>query len=300
MSGPTPEPETDGNDPTAPGSEPLPPDATMDDILARVQHLSGAPGPLEPDLGSEAALAVTPPPQKPQRRGLFAAVGGIVAVLIGIGAKVVLSLAVVGVGGQVLSTLFGGPFDRLPSSTRDGFEQRLNAAIGPDAASLSESAYADRYNALLVDGEARLDDAPLMAELTYLDTMFTKADVATCAAAARSELSSTEATFELSDKMWAGLSQAELIAHIETQISAIEAAARKAPAQRTVTADQAASAINHVFGAVGDQAAVLNDLADGKSRTDDEACGAARALHDAEIALTPADLALLARYSVSP
>ena len=312
VSGPTPTPGPRG-------SEPLPPDASMDDILARVEHLSGSPGPADPassapapsvpapapvavpDLAAEAALATAVPRAKPSRRGLFAAGGGILAVLIGIGAKILIGVVVVGVGGQVLSSLFGGPFDRLPQSTRDGFEQRLNAAIGSDAGSLSESAYAERYNGLLVDGESRLEDGPLVAELVFLDTMFRKADVATCATAARSEFSSTGATFDLSDKMWENLSQAELTRHIETQVSAVEAAARKAPPQRTVTSDQASSAINQVFGAVStDQSAILNDIAGGKTRTDQEACTAARTFHDAEAALTPADLALLARFSVSP
>lgn len=320
MSGPVPEPG-------ARGSEPLAPDASIDDILARVQHLSTASGPeveataAEPpapvapstDVSDGAAAdgegtgggwtaGTVPPSHAPRpRRRLLAAGGGILAVLLGVGAKVLIGVAVVGVGGHVLSSVFGGPFDRLPQATRDGFERRLNAAIGPDASKLSETAYADRYNAMVADGESRLEDAPLIAEVTYLTEMFDKSDVPTCATAARSEFSSTGRSFELGDKMWEMLSQTELMNHIETQISAIEAAAAKTPAQRTVSSDQADAAISRIFNVLTtDQKAILNDLTDGKTRTDQEACTTARVLHDAEARLAPADLALLARYIASP
>lgn len=296
------------------GSQPLPPDASIADILARVEHLSAAgkgdtsadavkpdgPEPLPPSLDSGGSV---PPPAKARRSlGRFAAAGGgLIAVLIGLGAKILLGVAVVGVGGHVLSSLFGGPFDRLPQATRDGFEQRLNAAIGPDAAKLSDSDYTARYNAMVGDGESRLDDGPLVQEVAFLAKMFDKADTATCAAAARSELGSKGSTFELSNKMWEGLSQAELTSHIETQVQAIEAAARKSPAQRTVSAAQANSAVSAVFVAIDTtNSAVLDDLVAGKTRSDDEACKAARALHQAEASLGQTDLNLLARYSVSP
>jgi hypothetical protein len=314
MSGPVPEPG-------ARGSEPLAPNASIDDILARVEHLSNTSGsPAEgptaeqppsaapspgvsggPTSDGSAAGTVAPSPAPRPKRRLLAAAGGILAVLLGLGAKVLIGVAVVGVGGQVLSSVFGGPFDRLPQATRDGFEQRLNAAIGPDASKLSEAKYAEQYNAMVADGESRLEDAPLIAEVTYLTKMFDKADVPTCATAARSEFSSTGSSFELNDKMWETLTQAELTNHIETQISAIEAAAAKAPAQRTVSSDQADPAISRIFNALTtEQKAILNDLTDGKTRTDEEACATARVFHDAEAALAPADLALLARYIASP
>jgi Spy/CpxP family protein refolding chaperone len=314
MSGPDPEPG-------ARGSEPLAPNASIDDILARVEHLSntsgsGAEGPpndqpasiatetaAEPAPVADGLAAGTVPPPRPARpRGrLLATAGGILAVLIGIGAKVLVGVAVVGVGGQVLSSVFGGPFDRLPQATRDGFEQRLNTAIGPDASRLSETEYADRYTALVADGESRLGDPPLIAEVTYLTKMYDKADVATCATAARSEFSSTGSSFELNDKMWETLTQAELTNHIETQIAAIEAGAAKAPAQRTVSSDQADAAISRIFNVLTtEQKAILSDLTDSKARTDEEACATARVFHDAEAALAPADLALVARYIASP
>ena len=320
MSGPDPEPG-------ARGSEPLAPNASIDDILARVEHLSNtsgsgaegppteqpastaaestsvAPSPDVPSAASYGSAAGTVPPPRPARpkRRLLATLGGILAVLIGLGAKVLVGVAVVGVGGQVLSSVFGGPFDRLPQATRDGFEQRLNSAIGPDASKLSETEYADRYSALVADGESRLGDPPLIAEVTYLTKMYDKADVATCATAARSEFSSTGSSFELNDKMWETLTQAELTSHIETQIAAIEAAAAKAPAQRTVSSDQADAAISRIFNVLTtEQKAILSDLTDSKTRTDEEACATARVFHDAEAALAPADLALLARYIASP
>jgi hypothetical protein len=207
----------------------------------------------------------------------------------------------VGVGGQVLGSLFGGPFEKLPQSTRDGFEQRLNAALGPNADKLSTQEYEDRYQQHLVDGLSRLEDGPLIGELQALAWMFDRADTATCAEAARSEFSSTSATFELSDKMWAQLTQDELIAHIETQVRAIEYSAAGAPAQWTVSADQARPAIDAIFASLDESTnTVLDDLSSGTTHTDAEACTAVRALHDAEIALPQANLALIARYTASP
>ena len=328
MSGPGPEPGwMPGPDPstesgTAAGDAPLAPNATMEDILARVRAMnetpvdhstSGATTPAPPAPASAAPGAGTTPPEapvgwaapppaaRPRRTGLIAGIAAVFAVLVGVGGKLLLGLAVAGVGGQVLTSLFGGPFEKLPQATRDGFEQRLNAALGPDADKLSTQEYQDRYEQRLVDGLSRLDDEPLIGELQALAWMFDRADTATCAEAARSEFSSTSATFALSDKMWAQLTPDELTAHIETQVRAIEYSAAGTPAQWTVTGDQARPAIDAIFSALGDDTnAVLDDLSAGTTRTDEEACTAVRALHDAEIALPQADLALIARYTASP
>ncbi|MBI3752162.1 MAG: hypothetical protein HY263_10980 [Chloroflexi bacterium] len=317
---PGPDPSSEAGAPA--GGSPLAPDASMEDILARMRAMGTAPvdpsaepappPPAPPAPGAPIGGALPPdgpigwaapprPAAKPRRTGLLAGIAAAFAVLIGIGGKLLLGFAVVGVGGQVLGSLFGGPFEKLPQSTRDGFEQRLNAALGPDADKLSTKDYEDRYQQRLVDGLSRLEDGPLIGELQALTWMFDRADTSTCAEAARSEFSSTSATFALSDGMWAQLTQDELTAHIETQVRAIESSAAGAPAQWTVTADQAQPAIDSIFATIGDDVnAVLSDLSSGATRTDEEACTAVRALHDAEIALPPADLALIARYTASP
>lgn len=313
---PKPDPSTEAGPPA--GGSPLAPDASMEDILARVRamnatpvdHTASVPPPSVPGVPSAGSAVpdgpvgwAAPPPStaKPRRTGLIAGIAAVFAVLIGVGGKLLLGLAVVGVGGQVLGSLFGGPFEKLPQSTRDGFEQRLNAALGPDADKLSTKDYEARYQQRLVDGMSRLEDGPLIGELQALAWMFDRADTATCAEAARSEFASTSATFALSDRMWAQLTQDELTAHIETQVRAIEYSAAGAPAQWTVTGDQARPAIDSIFATLDDQTnAVLDDLSSGTTRTDEEACTAVRALHDAEVALPQADLALIARYTASP
>lgn len=313
---PAPEPSTQPGTPA--GGAPLAPNASMEDILARVRAMNEVPadhaaagsgpsvsvppaGEASPP-GTAVGWAAPPPaPARPRRTGLIAGIAAAFAVLVGVGGKLLLGLAVAGVGGQVLTSLFGGPFEKLPQSTRDGFEQRLNAALGPDADKLSTQAYQDRYDQRLVDGLSRLDDGALIGELQALAWMFDRADTATCAEAARSEFSSTSATFALSDKMWAQLTQDELTAHIETQVRAIEFSAAGSPAQWTITADQARPAVESIFATLGDGTnAILDDLSAGTARTDEEACTAVRALHDAEIALPQADLALIARYTASP
>lgn len=337
MSGPTPEPgstpEVGATPEPSPGSSgvgPVGPNASMADILARMQTLGTTPASAAPEAPPDAAAtgpaaapagqpAVEPggqpapdgpvgwayppasvPPKRPRGR-LIAGIAGIFAIVVGLGAKLLLGLAVAGVGSQVLGSIFGGPFEKLPQATRDGFEQRLNAALGPDAAKLSETDYANRYNALLIDGLPRLEDQPLVKELQYLAEMFDRADTATCAEAARSEFGSTASTFELSDKMWSQLSQDELTGHIDTQIRAIEASAAGSPPQRTVSDAEVSPAIDRIVGSLGDSTnGVLNDLQSGTTRTDDEACSAVRAFHAAEVALPPASLALVARYTGQP
>ena len=331
MSGPTPEsgapesgaPGASDAQPAEPAtSQPLGANASMSDILARMQAMgaqaaagdpAGAPAgdaQAAPDTparlpGPEGPVGYAYPPaaspaRKP-RRGLVAVLAGFFAVIVGVGGKVLLGLAVAGVGSQVLGSLFGGPFEKLPQSTRDGFEQRLNTALGPNADKLSESDYAAKYNNFLVDGLSRLSDDKLVSEVRVLTVMFDRADAATCAETARSEWGSTGNTFQVSDKMWSLLSQDELIAHIETQVEAVEASAAKAPPQVTVSADQARAPVESVFASIGDtDNAILNDLAAGTTRTDAEACSAVKAFHDAELALPSDQLALVARYTASP
>jgi hypothetical protein len=293
----------------------------MADILARVHAMGTTPGgaegspepPAGVDSGTGSAGGTTvpdgpigfayPPPAAPAKRSRGRLVGGLAglfAVIVGIGGKILLGLAVATVGGQVLGSIFGGPFEKLPQATRDGFEQRLNAALGPDADKLSEADYSSRYNTRLLDGLSRLDDAPLIAEVRYLAEMYDRADTATCAVAARNEIRSTDASFVLSDKMWSQLTQDELTAHIDTQIRAIEASVAGSPAQHTVTAAEADPAFQAILASLGDaDVAVLDDLQGGKARTDDEACNAVRRFHDAEVALPPAELRLEARYVVA-
>jgi hypothetical protein len=101
--------------------------------------------------------------------------------------------------------------------------------------------------------------------------------------------------------MWNALSQDEYIDHIEIQVQAVEAAARKAPAQRTVLEDDGSAAFEKVWTTMTDeQIAVLDDLNAGTARTDAEACTAIRLLHHGQLALGPADRATVARWVVSP
>jgi hypothetical protein len=67
-----------------------------------------------------------------------------------------------------------------------------------------------------------------------------------------------------------------------------------------VTAAEADPAFQAIVASLADaDVAVLDDLQGGTDRTDEEACTAVRAFHDAEAALPPAQLSLEARYVVA-
>jgi hypothetical protein len=239
------------------------------------------------------------PPRKRGRMGLvlaaLAAGAGFVAI------KVVSGLLVGGVVGSALGSFFGGPYERLPPDVRNQYEQRIKAALGTRLDGLSEAAVTDRVRSLVQHGLVRLDDAVLVRYMTVQVQALDRGDLATCGAFARASAGGTAPSAEVSRGLLKSLDDRSLQDFMEINIQALEAEARAAPPARTVTEAQA----EVLFQALGQRLSqqdldTIDALAAGTTVTDDTACKAIRGLYDTALTMSPAEVALFARYDVQP
>lgn len=250
---------------------------------------------------SSPAAAGATPPARPRNRTRWGLVVGGATALGALAVKVLIGFLAVSVAGQALGALFGGPYDRLPSDVRSGFELRLDSALGSQLNGLSDADRTARVQALIDDGLPRLDDATLVARFGLLGQAIDQTDVATCAAFARADFGGTQASDEVSTKLVSGLDDPSLQRWVEINIEAIEAAARGAPPAHVITADDAnAQLTTLVDGLSAADQATSSSLTSGGTVTDADACAVERSLDQGTLALAPADLAVMARLVVSP
>lgn len=285
-----------GPDREASSSDPLRPNATIDEIRARVAHLSAAEPLVETVASaSEPAEATDARSAKPRGRVLFAGIGGAGAIGIGIVivlAKVGLKLFAVGVAAAALGGLFGDRYSQLPASQRVAFEQRYDAAIGSSLDGLSDEEQSARLQELVTHGASRLDDAALMS-WARLDTKAHLAtDVKTCATIARGWFveSTDQATIGAAvSKSYDALSIDDYGTLIDLDLKALEAERAGSPAVRSVSDTVMDPVFNGVYAAVGTvDRQTIAALASGTSASDDAACSALRGI-DAAAAGLPAD-----------
>jgi len=277
------------------GGGPLRPDATIEDIQARVAQLSSEAGSsgatTDGAVATEASPAEAPRPTKPRRKWL-GRVGGVGAIGVGVllvAAKLGLKLLVVGVAGAALAGAFGGRYDQLPASVRDGYEQRYQAAIGSSLDGLSDTDRAAHLQELVTHGASRLDDAALVA-WTRLDAKaISLTDSKTCAAIAHgwfskgTDMASVGAAVS---KSYESLSNDEYSTIVDLDLRAIEAEKAGSPAVRTISD----SVMGPVFDAIDaslsstDQS-TISDMTSGTTVTDDVACTTLRHLNAAAATL---------------
>lgn len=267
----------------------------------------------EAQVGQEAANTASPPPEagpapagdrqaarssKSKRAGL---VVGVVAALGVLAVKFVLPLVLVSVAGQALEAVFGGPYARLPSDVRDGFERRIEAAVGDQLEGLSDEEQSTQVQALIKAGLPRLDDATLETRYRIAGRAFDRADTATCAILARAVFTGTEPSDNSNTKVIGALDDTDLRRWFEISVQAMEAEARGAPAATTVTD----AAVEPLWEGVGSalsatDLAALVSIGNGETVDDASACSALRELYRATLGLPPAQVTLFARYDVSP
>jgi hypothetical protein len=255
-----------------------------------------------PSAAAPESLWDAGPPTHRGGRGAAILVGG-VAVVIAVGwlaIKVATGLLVAGIAAQALGLLFGGPYARLPADVRGGFERRIDAALGSQLDGLSDAESDARLTALVADGTTRLDDATLVDRLRIQVAGLAAADEATCEAFALSDLGVSRATDAQSTAFISALDDASLTRWVEINVLALEAAARGSPAPRTVTSEVDAAMISVVADLPAAETATLQAVADGEPVNGAAACAAERAIYTRLLALGPADLALVARYIISP
>ena len=255
------------------------------------------------------APASTPPPlafdsftpesivkAKP-KRGRIAALGGGIVVVVGL---VALRFILVGAAAVGWTAAFGGPWDKLPASTRDGYEQRIKAAMGEEIFKKSDTEIGTKMDSLILDGLPRLSDDLLVKRMSLFSLMYGRIDVATCARQARIELAAT-GTYDMDDSLVNTLSTDEYTALIESNVQAIETASRGAPAQQVPSQTAVDAAYAHLFDLLGTESTTaIVDLSNGTEMSDEATCRATRSLYDHLAAVTDAEQIVLARDFVAP
>ena len=188
---PAPQPEA-GESPTAPWAASTPPAAsappaasTPPAVPPPLLPTAAAPPIAPPSMASADGSPIPPPIEPPKKKGRFGLVGAFIAVAAAaIGAifvKFILPLVLVGAVGQVFDSAFGGPYNRLPSDIRSGFDKRLEAAVGNTLDGQSDAAKGDRILTLVKSGLSRLDDGLINTNFQLTTKAIGAVDVPSCA-----------------------------------------------------------------------------------------------------------------------
>jgi hypothetical protein len=230
------------------------------------------------------------------------AVVGALAVVIGVVAiKVIAGLVVGSVVGTAFGSFFGGPYQKLPSDVRSGFESRIKTAVGSQLDGLSESATSDRLSSLVQHGLVRLDDQHLVRHLTIQTHALDLADTKSCAGFARASVGGKAPTEDVVRGLMGALETPALQEFMEINIEGLEAEARGSPGAETVTDDQVNPVFDKIFATFpDDDSTAIQGLVNGTTTTDEAACHAVRTLYDSALTLAPADQAILARFDIQP
>ncbi len=247
-----------------------------------------------------AAEPPTKERRSPRRRAAVVGVG-ISAGLGYFGIKIAVGLLAASVVGAVASSLFGGPWERLPSDTRSQLERRLEAALGDSIKGLSDADASARVDAAVTAGQARLDDPTLVRRFRLLTAAVASADGTTCAAFARADVAGHKLDPVIAQKLIDSLDTARLSEWFEINVEAIEAQQRGAPATRSVPLEASQAMFIALDARVSaSDTATLIGLANGTPESDAAACAAERSFYVAGLQLDPTNLAVLALSGVAP
>ena len=231
-----------------------------------------------------------------RRAGILGA-GLTIALVAGtIGVKWVGPLLLGGAVVGVINSVFGGPFDRLPSDARDGFEARIEAILPAGFEDRSDAEQTAWFDASMGTGLQRLDDAVLDRRFALQAVAVTRADIATCA----KFVSETPVSDATSEQLIGKLEPAELREWFDIAIQAIEAEAGGKPVPRTIVETEFEAVFTAVIdGASTEELAAMEAWFEGGT-TDEELCSGIRAFHAGIGRLGAADRATVARYDVQP
>ena len=204
---------------------------------------------------------------------------------------------------------FGAAFDRLPSEVSSGFDTRLHVVLDPRlGASPTFSDAEALYQAMLLRGYGRLDDARLVEMLRLRAAALERADVASCAAFGRLDRDAFN-TSDAGSRLDLTLDEEEYKRYFAIQVDAVEAEAAAegpggslTPGGAGAVAETVMSAIfRRVFeGLEPADAQVAYPVLTGSDNTDASVCRAWRAIYRGVLELDPAALATYARGDIVP
>jgi hypothetical protein len=269
-------------------------------------QLGGAPvAPQHPTTTAGPADAPwTPPPMAPRPRSRRAALVGGFAILAGligtIGWKLLVGTVAAGLVGGTLSSLFGGPWDKLPSNVRSDYQHRLEAAVGDRLDGKSESEKRALFDGWLHGGFARLDDGRLVRHLQLEIKALDQVAEADCARFGRNALAGKPIDDQVSQHLVASLDEASMVEFIGLNIDAVEAELRGSPAAVQVSADESATILNGMVGGLtAPQLQTLAAAGGGSPIADHEMCDAIRGLYGQVETLDSNSMAIIARADIS-
>ena len=267
--------------------------------------LGDAPAPPPPATAIPTFPTIDPSPSstpKPSgaRKGFTAIVAAIAALFGVFAVKFIIGFLVAGAAASAIGAVFGGPWEHLPSSTRDNLNQRVEAALGDDTSGLSDSEKSAKLFDMGDRGLSRLTDETLIRRITLYKIALEATDEATCAAILRSSMKGPVSEVD-SRKLIGAFTTEQFGEWAEIWVQALEAEAKGAPPTRTVSDADSSAMFDAVFSAVSDEdVATIQSLSDGKTVTDTVACQANRALYTAGLGLDDAKLAAFALTDVAP
>lgn len=255
--------------------------------------------PPTPDLGWTPPTTPAPSPGRRTSGRAKAAVGIVAAIGAAVGGKFLLGFLAASVAGTAIASLFGGPWEKLPSEIRSAYEDRIEAAVGNRVDGLSDQEAGERIAGWVTSGYLRLDDDQLIRRLELQTAALERADLATCAGFGRSSLKGEVAPDEVGLGLVGSLEQAGTVEWIGLNVTAIEAEMKGQPAQRRVSENEANAAFMDLFGRLT-KADVEELTTIGAGTPDADVCGAVRQLYAAALTLDRAQLEVIARYDIQP
>ena len=200
----------------------------------------------------------------------------------------------------VLHSMFGDPYEQLPSDFRTGIETRVKALTPPNFDKLSETEQAAWIQKQVEGGLARLDDTTLTRRLGLWVEADAQMSVPDCAAYNREEqgLKHSRAS---NDAFLAALDGGGRREWIEILVQAMEADAHPMDYRRVPTNDE----VDRLFAAIYDAATpdertAISGWAPAFPQTDEVVCASVRAEDAASGRLRSADLVTLARFRQRP
>jgi hypothetical protein len=272
---------------------------------------TSADDPTTPDASQPGWLAAGAPPESagpqpetPKRKG-FGRVGYLLAGIVGVGAfaiwKFVVPLVLVGVAGQVFGSAFGGPYNRLPSDVRAGFEQRFEAAVGADFDDQTDAEQEARITALVKGGMPRLPDGLIDTNFRLSVKGMQTVNQAACTAIARSFFTGGEPPDDAATALIDTLSDTELQQWFEIRVQAVEAESRGTPPAVLISDAAVDPLYEKVFLAMHQEDVdTFIQMANGTTVEDAKLCAAARGLYGSVLTLSPGEVLTFARYDVTP
>jgi hypothetical protein len=226
------------------------------------------------------------------------AIAFIAALAVAIGLKVAPFLAA-GVLGSALAGAFGGPWDRLPADVQNGFEQRLEAAVGDSLEGLGGAERNRRLGTLILSGLPRLSDDQLVRRLVLQTGALRSANESLCAAYGRQAVTGKAVDEAISIALISSLSTDEVVEWIGINIEAIEAEMQASPEQVFASEEEASAVLDTIIGSMSEvDVQAMADMSRGTTTDDAHVCSAVRSLYGAVASLDPWSQAVMARIDI--